>query len=116
MKQAEREIFDCAQVLAVMAENVTAAYADAVDRLIRTKQFWHVLLVGSEAQQLMRTLCSRPGMPNFLPAETVQEAAALLETKNICPRTLAVMHAEDALQAFAQQFTQAKIFDVWVEI
>ena len=49
-------------------------------------------------------------------AHPVQEAAALLETKNICPRTLAVMHAEDALQAFAQQFTQAKIFDVWVEI
>ena len=34
---------------------------------------------GSEAQQLMRTLRSRPGMPNFLLAETVQEAAALLQ-------------------------------------
>ena len=115
MKQADREIFDCAQVLAVMAESGTPAYADAVDRLIRTKQFWHVLLVGSEAQQLMRTLCSRPGMPNFLPADPGQEAAARWATKNICPRPLAVMHAEDGVPKFAQQYPQAKIFDVWVE-
>ena len=115
MSVTKREIFDCAQVLAVMAEDITSAYADAVDKLIRTKQFWHVVVVGSEAQQLVRILRSRPGMPNFLQAQDVQDADALLEMKNITPHTLAVMHGKDTGNAFVQQYPQAKIFDVVVE-
>ena len=115
MSVAKREIFDCAQVLAVMAEDITSAYADEVDKLIRTKQFWHVVVVGREAQQLVRILRSRPGMPNFLQAQDVQDADALLEMKNITPHTLAVMHGKDTGNAFAQQYPQAKIFDVVVE-
>lgn len=101
--------FDCAQVL-ILPGVKDALNAEAAVHLIRTRQFWHVVVSGAEAETCARALRSHPGMPNIL-TETSGSAAKvkeLLGVKGIVPRTIAV--TQDRLLAYAEAFPEAKLF------
>ena len=95
--------------------------AERAARLIREKQFWHVVISGSEAACVAEQLRRLPGMPNLwleTQAQDAQDSAphtrTLLKGKGVRPRTLALAGAEaqlaDAAQAFAACFPGARIF------
>lgn len=109
MKAAE--LFDCAEVLVLPGDLVVLNVESAV-RLIRTKQFWHVVVSGKQADVCAKKLREHPGMPNFLVEHKgeVQAVQQLLERKNIRPHTLAV--AEEMHAAYVVTFARAKIFSV----
>ena len=115
-----RDAFDCAEVLVLLCA-AQPCDAERAARLIREKQFWHVVISGSEAACVAEQLRRLPGMPNLwleTQAQDAQDSAphtrTLLKGKGVRPRTLALAGAEaqlaDAAQAFAACFPGARIF------
>lgn len=106
-----RRSFDCAQVL-VLPGSAAELDAEWAMRLIRSKQFWHVVLSGTQADVCAKRLREFPGMPNFI-VETEGNAQAVqnkLALRGIIPKTLAV--TEEKCSEYAQVFPEAKLFVV----
>lgn len=107
----KERLFDCAQVL-ILPGSLKDLPMDWVIRLIRSKQFWHVLLSGPQADVCAKALREFPGMPNFL-VETegsAESVKAVLVHKGIVPKTLAV--TEKKYSEYVQVFPDVRIFVV----
>ena len=105
------ERFDCALVLVLPGEMEALNVENAV-RLIRTKQFWHVVISGRQADVCAKALREYPGMPNFLVKDegSAQKVQQLLERKSIRPKTLAV--TQEMYEEYKETFENARIFVV----
>ena len=105
------ERFDCVQVLVLPGEMEALNVENAV-RLIRTKQFWHVVVSGRQADVCAKALREHPGMPNFLVESEgdPQRVQQMLERKNIRPKTLAV--TQEMHEEYKENFGSTKIFVV----
>ena len=68
-----RDAFDCAEVLVLLCA-AQPCDAERAAHLIREKQFWHVVVSGSEAACVAEQLRRLPGMPNLWLETQAQDA------------------------------------------
>ena len=84
-----RDAFDCAEVLVLLCA-AQPCDAERAARLIREKQFWHVVVSGSEAARMAEQLRRLPGMPNlWLETQAWDE-------QDSAPRTRALLEGKPA--------------------